>query len=242
MTESESELVDLQLDPDVANLLTFLGRRGCGKSRAARYFFDSYPFDRIVIDPNGDMELEGALELVPPIPVLPALENGRYPPAPAPWPYDELGRVTLHYVPNLSDPDNEEHTDAVVRLAFARGRCLLLVDEILVVAKANQTLPAMNLTLQQFRHRDETILLCGPRPVGIEPMSITQADLVVLFRMRGIHDRRRIAELTGLDLEVVTGLLMDLPKYESVVVDDREGEGGIICCPPLPPPRHASVA
>jgi hypothetical protein len=232
----EGELVDLQLDAEQANLLTFLGRRGCGKSRAARYYFDSYPFDRIVIDPNGDMELEGALELVPPIPVIPILEGGRYPPPPAPWPYDELGRVTLHYVPNLSDPDHEADTDDVVRLAFARGRCLLLVDEILTVAKANQVLPAMDLTLQQFRHRDETMILCGPRPVGIDPMTITQADLVVLFRMRGIHDRRRIAELTGLSLEVVTSLLMTLPKFESVVVDDREGEGTVICCPPLPPP------
>jgi hypothetical protein len=241
-----SDELDLSLDAEEANLLGFWGRRGCGKSRAARYFFDSYPFDRIVIDPNGDMEVPGAIELVPPIPKIPTLENGRYQPAPAPWPWDELGRVTLHYVPDLSDEDERANTDDVVRLAFARGRCFLLVDEAMRVAQANRVLPAMDLTLQQFRHRDETIALCGPRPVGIEPLCITQADLTFLYRMRGIQDRKRIAEVTGLDLDLVSGLLMNLPRFESVVLDDRdggdeEGETAIIQLPPLPAPEAPRV-
>jgi len=248
------EPLDLSLDPDTANLMTFLGRRQCGKSRAAAFFVDSYPFDRVVIDPNGDMERKGdvdlreAIMLVPPIPSVKMLDDGtgRYPPPPAPWPWDTAGPVTLHYVPDLSSATEREDTDAVVRLAYARGRCLLLVDELLRVAEANRTLPAMDLTLQQFRHRDETVVLCGPRPVGINPLAITQADLVFLFRMRGIQDRKRIAELTGLDLETVTGLLMNLPRYESIVLDDRgggdaDGETVIVSLPPLPAPHRHPV-
>jgi len=230
------EAGNLELDPDRGGIVFVCGKKGSGKSWLCRSYFDAYPFDRIVIDPNGDLDLPpDTIRLIPPIPQVASLPGGEYPPPPAPWPFDELGhRVTLHYVPDLNSPDWEDALNAVVLLAFARGRCLLWVDEIVRAAAANRVLPAMDLTLQQFRHRDEVVLLAGPRPVGIAPLCITQADLAVFFKLRGIHDRKRVSELLGIPMETVDALLMNLERFHFVAYDDRAEV--ILLCPPLPAP------
>ena len=109
-------------DPRKPVQILVVGKKGSGKTELAYRFFDSYPGDRIAIDPNGDLKMpDDSMEIVTPIS--------------ARWPgtaYEEFAeehglpaaggnkrRSTLYFVPDAGDPDYLEEIDRAVGLAFA---------------------------------------------------------------------------------------------------------------------------
>src|SRR5271156_3758668 len=89
-----------KLDPHKPVQVAVVGRKGAGKSELAYLLFDSYPFDRIAIDPNGDLKMpDETLEVDSPVPVR--------------WPAElyrkafgeRAKRQTLHYMPEFVSPD-----------------------------------------------------------------------------------------------------------------------------------------
>lgn len=224
-------VVDLEIESDYA-FVTFLGKRQWGKSHAARLYFDAYPFDRVVFDPNNDIAPEAdwiTIRRVPEDLATTGLEK-REEALPLTSGTDPA-RVTVHYVPILSDPHWREDLDRLLLAVFEHQWVCLWIDEVVKVAKANQTLPSMDLILHQFAHQHLVVLLCGPRPVDIDPLVITQADLLYLYRLRGVQDRRRLAELLGVDLSELD-VLMTLEPYNFLL--HRDAFDDLVLMPPLP--------
>jgi hypothetical protein len=216
-------LAQLQLDPGRANHVFCCGRKGSGKSVLAELFWRSYPYDRLVIDPTGDVDAgPDAVDLETPLPTR--------------WP-SKLGRdrrQTFRFAADPGSPTFRDDMDRAVGLAFAHGRCLLWLDEVGELTSANRTTPAMARVLHQARHRKLSTLFCGPRPIDINPLVISQADYVAVFDLPNPADRKRVADVCGIPLEDFEAALADATaeKHGFVWWDTAERE--LLIMPPLP--------
>jgi hypothetical protein len=206
-----------ELDPDDANHIFCTGRKGSGKSELARSFWESYPYDRLVIDPTGDVKTGDpkTVKLELPLP-------SRWP---SPSPFREHERTTLRFVPDFGSPTYVDDMDRALGLAFNHGgqhkkaphhRCLAWVDEVGELTGASRTPPAMKRVLHQSRHKKLSLLFCGPRPIDINKLVLTQADFIAVFPLPARADRERIAEAIGMesgDFEDAHRELMGAGKY-----------------------------
>lgn len=203
-------------DPDRGVFIFISGRKGTGKSVLARRLFDAYPYDKLVIDPTGDVRQnlreEGAafVNLTEPMPI-------RFPRAPADYgaptvsfgpggrrtrtePVDRAARtpVTAVYVPDMGSADAEDEMDRALGLVLRNpGPTAAWVDEIGVLTRNGRTPPNLRRGLHHGRHDQLTLIEAGPRPKDIDPLCISQADHVMTFDTPNPMDRKRIAENIG---------------------------------------------
>lgn len=183
----------MRLDARRANFVTSLGRKGSGKSVLCGVYFRSFPGDRMVIDPTGDALPRRTLpEDVDPRREVLRVYRGDPPDT---WPHDPEGRrVTVRFVPDPARSTFVEDMDRAVGVAYAhRGTCLWL-DEIGDVCQVNRVHPHMRRALHQGRHQDLTLLMAGPRPIDVDPMVLSQADVLCAFAFSNPKDRERLAE------------------------------------------------
>jgi hypothetical protein len=184
-------------DPRKAFFVFISGKKGEGKSHYSRAWFDDYPFDRLVIDPTGDIADDLTREGVPYKRLDPHMLPTSFPRSDD----DRDKRATAVLVPDMGAPTVVDDMDRAVGLAL-RGRdqhCLLWIDEFGAVTRGNKTPPNTRRLLHQGRHHNITALLPCPRPMDVDPLGIAQADLVVTFRTPQVYDRQRIADTIGYD-------------------------------------------
>ena len=178
-----------QIDTDQNQIIACFGRKGSGKSAAARMLYRHWPAaDKVVIDVNGDAD-----------PGEDARRITGDPPARLPDRGEHGEPVNLWYVADPTRPTYRDDLDRAIRLAlFPRDRrTLLWVDEIGEVTQANKTPPHLRTLLQQSRHFDASAILCGPRPINVDPLCIAQADRVLIFDLPNPRDRERVADVIG---------------------------------------------
>lgn len=178
--------IDAAVDPAASVYMSMFGRKRSGKSFLARRFWDTYPFDSLVIDVNADIDDDEAR-------LVRASElPGRFP-----GPLHRGERVKLRYVPDPGSPTYRDDLDRAVGLVFRARRKLLWIDEVGDLTNANSTPPYMARALHQGRHRELSMLMCGPRPVDINPLVISQSDYVYVFDLPHPRDRERVAAVIG---------------------------------------------
>jgi hypothetical protein len=179
------------IDPNANQILAFFGRKGSGKSAAAREHFRAWPgADRLVIDINGDADPGDDLQatvLHGPLVQLPDREDPQRP---------EVFRW-------IADPKAatfyEDIDKALGAGLFPRERKVVIwVDEAGEALPANRVGPNGRLMLHQSRHFNASSLLCAPRPKGLDPLTLGQADRVVMFDVPHPLDRQRLAEGIGI--------------------------------------------
>jgi hypothetical protein len=179
------------VDPTRNQIMLFVGRKGSGKSVMAREHFRAWPgADRLVIDVNGDADPGDDLDPVVlrgPIVQLPPRRDPRVP---------EVFRW-------IADPQAEtfaEDIDKALGAAlFPRDRKVVTwVDEAGEAFPANRTGPNGRTLLHQSRHFNASVILCCPRPKGIDPLCLAQADRVVMFDVPSPLDRQRLADGIGI--------------------------------------------
>lgn len=212
----------LELDPRRSNFVTIIGRKGSGKSELARAFWESYPFDRLCIDPTGDFNPGGEVERLSE-------------PLPARFPTDPEGRrVSLRLVPDPGSPTYGDELDRAVGLAFhhPRKRSMLLIDETEEMGTAQQTRPGWARALKQGRHRNLTLVCAGIRPLNINPLVLSQADYVAMFHTPNPDDRKRVASSIGYEPRALDAAHEVLEEHEFLWWDARAHE--LIHCPPIP--------
>lgn len=222
--EGATREVHQQLDPGRSTFIFVCGKKGYGKSQLGKAYFDSYPFDRLVIDPTHDFDAgDDAEVLTDPLP-------SRWPP-----PINDK-RQTFIYRPDPGSPTYSDDLDRAVGLAFYHKRCLLFVDEIHELTQAGKTRPHFRRVLHQGRHAKLSLIMCGPRPKDIDPLCISQADFVYIFRLPHPLDRERVAQVCGLDPRTFDEAAARLPKYEYLRWDaePESDDLELLHFPPIP--------
>lgn len=227
--ELEQGTSSSRIDPHKSAFIDVFGRKGSGKSVLARHIFTSYPKDRLVVDITGDEHLEH-------VPNVKTIRD----PLPGSWPVDfnVLGpskvRQTLRYVPDAGLPTYRENLDAAVGLAYQHRDCLAWLDEVGALTKGNRTGPWFMRALHQGRHQGLSLLMCGPRPVDIDPLVLSQADLIYVFQMPHPHDRERVAAAIGWPPKEFGTIVDGLERYHYLEYNALTQE--LTQYPPLPTP------
>ena len=226
-----------QLDAKKSVHIFIAGRKRSGKSELGWRFFESWPYDRVLIDPNGDLEVgETSEDLESPIP-------SRWPPWPPTMPGRPPKRRTLRFVPDILDPAHEEEMDRACGLAYGHPKTLLFVDECQHAAPASEMAkhPHMKRNLAQSRHGGGgtglSMILISPRPMTIDPLCIAQADLTYIFKLPNPADRKRVADCIGYDPKALDEAIFALGPHEYLGYD--VGTDELTHYPPLP--KHLIV-
>lgn len=234
----------VQLDARKPIWLTCLGRKGSGKSHLAHRFWDSYPYDRLLIDPNGDVGL-GVAEPVEDLEL----------PLPDRWPEvvdlaDVDGRrrrrrQTLRFVADMRSPTFVDDMDRAVGLAMAKGDVLIWLDEAGMLTRASYTPPNTRWMQHQHRHHNVSVLACQPRPIDISPLFISQANFIATFDLPHPRDRERLAGTMGFaprDFDAAHEAIERPPEGSDDTWTGYLWWDGIRrqmwVMPPLPAPRH----
>lgn len=182
------------LDPDRSNIINIIGSKGSGKSAHARLIYVSYPYDKLVIDPTGDAEPGPGAEVLTP-------------PFPARFPRSDDGRPrNLHCKVNMSSPTYKDDMDRAVAMGLFPQDLptMVWVDEAGLIMRANFTPPHVLLALMSSRHYGPmSMMLCGPRSKHLNPLSISQADRIVLYDMPNVKDVELLAENMGFSAPVL---------------------------------------
>jgi hypothetical protein len=234
-------------------IASFIGPKGSGKSLAGTGLAKSYPNDRVVIDAAGD---DGPIRPDDPnfttITGVAAYKD-QVCTLPETWPESERHGdepMTLVFRPDAGSNTALLDMDHMVGLAYDHGGCLLLVHEVGVLAETHRVPPNMRRVLMHNRHAQLTVIFCGPRPAGIDPLVLAQSDLVYVFDLPRKADRDRVAEDIGWDREDFELCMKSLKQYEYMRYDRHipkpdpdsgERDYRLIKYPPLPEKYVRSV-
>lgn len=229
------------IDPTRNQVIFAVGRKGSGKSVSARTLFRSWPgVDRVVLDVTGDADPGADMREI-------RLPN----PVPARLPeYDkDAGPQVYRWI---ADPHSDTYRDdldkALALGLWPKDRAVLMwVDEAGEVFKANQVGPHGRTALHQGRHHNLSLLLCCPRPKGIDPLCLAQADRVLMYDVPNPGDRERLAQALGIKPRLLEQELNATRKPHMVNGRQRGGdywylmyladEHELYRCPPLPQGR-----
>lgn len=184
--------------------ISIYGRKGSGKSHLAERFWADWPrqYSALVIDPTGDFVAGDDIDdLTDPLPYRLEL----------PSPGDPGTR--WRYRPDMGSATVDDDLDRAVGLAFYVDKqipFLLVIDEDHVVARVNHTGPNMRRIYYEARHRNLSVITCGPRPVQVNPLQLSQSDYVYIFALPHPLDQDRVAATCGIDparlREAIAGL------------------------------------
>lgn len=225
-----------EIDPNVGVVMSFLGKKRSGKSKMALLWFESYPYDRVVIDINGtDGPHRDVIEL-----------HGTVDELPTKWPEhlrEDDKRMTLRFHPDMGSPTFVEDVDAVLGMAYRTGRVAVLVHETGLIAKSSKTPPHMLRILQSNRHRQLTVFLCAPRPLTMNTLVLGQSDLVYIFELPNRADRETVADAIGWDRDDFNLAVAELGPHEYLRADTNENRPAtenepdmrLVHAPALPP-------
>lgn len=226
-------------DPDRGEFLFVSGRKGSGKSVLARRFFEAYPYNKLVIDPTGDVSKSFAESGVPYVRLTEPMPT-RFPRAADTSFMDaqQDGPVTAVYVPDMGSAEAEDEMDRALGLALRNpGPTAAWVDEIGTLTRNGKTPPNLRRALHHGRHDQLTLVMCGPRPKDIDPLCVSQADHVFTFDTPNPMDRKRICENIGWPPDLFDQAVRDLGEHEYLWYDARAHT--LTWMPKLPPRRRA---
>lgn len=229
-----------EIDPSQGVIITCLGKKRSGKSKMALLWFESYPYDRVVIDVNGT---DGPHHARPGEQLVEL--HGNVDDLPTKWPEhlrEDGQRMTLRYHPDAGSPTFLEDVDAVLGLAWRTGRVCVLIHETGLIAKSSKTPPHMLRMLQSNRHRQITALFCAPRPHTMNTLVVGQADLVYVFELPNRSDRETVADQIGWERDDFHLAVAELGPHEYLRADTNENRPAtedepdlrLVHCPALP--------
>lgn len=217
------------IDPHKNQVIKIVGRKGSGKSEAAKMIFRGWPdATRIVVDPSGDADPGADLNPIPiPNPV----------PATLPRRDENEPFKVYRWIPDTKSDDYKDELDRVFNLGLypKDDRVVMWVDEDGEVFPANAIGPARRTAVQQGRHHGLSLIKAGPRVVGLETLCLAQSDRVLMFDTPSVHDRKRLAGTLGIKQSTLEKELDENRRrgphwYLMYIAEEHR----LYRCPPLP--------
>lgn len=199
-----------------------VGKTGEGKSEALLHTFSLHTGQRLLVDAGDHYTLGPA-----------ALEEGALE-ADSPRDLDWRFR-TIRYVPRR--PGDLAEMDELYRAIYARGRVLVLADEVEEVAPVGRTPHGVKRVVKQGRKRLLTHLAATQRPYGVDPSIITEAEHVLVFRLLGVQDVSAVAPRLGMETNELARELAQLQQHSYLYAE--LGAEHVLRMPPLPAEKIA---
>lgn len=221
------------IDPNANQLITIIGKKHSGKSVAARTLFRAWPgADRLILDITGDADPGADLE-----PISLPKDAAHLPK------YDQdKGPQVYRWIPDTGSPTYRDDVDRAIGMGlFPKDRHVVIwADEDGEIFPVNLVGPHGRTALHQGRHHNLSMILCGPRAIGIDPLCIAQADRVLIYDTPHPADRERIAQNIGIRPAVLSQELDATRKgkggrggkYWYLMYVSEEDQ--LYRCPPLP--------
>jgi hypothetical protein len=182
----------LRLDPSRASFVSAWGKKRSGKSAFNRLIYSEWPGDKLCIDVNGDADPGPDAEKV----TLPLPTKF---PSPAPALGERRKPLNLHFRAHPGSATFRDDLDRAVGMALypQAHPCLLWAGEVGELQPNGHPGPHMRTVLMQNRHYNVSCLFDGPRPVNVDTLTLSQSDLVAVFRLPNPADRKRVADTIG---------------------------------------------
>lgn len=230
MPAEEIPYPDVDADQDL--IFFFVGRKGSGKSQAAREHFRWWPgVDKLIIDANHDVEPgeDLAEQWLPSDPPLSLPERRQR---------DEP--EVYHWSPDPQRGSFYDDCDRAMGLGLypKDRRVLEWIDEAGKCLKVHQAGPNGTTLLNQNRHFGCPLLLCGPRSIDIEVLAISQADRIFMFDVPSPRDRQRLADNMGIPPRELERELKrrdeEMPQFSSLMfMAGPPDQRGLYLIPPF---------
>ena len=244
-----------KLKPSKSTYIACFGPKEHGKSELIQRFFASYPYHGLLMDITGDADPDGEFTL----PITPELrqlaaELGAMDDPSLDGLYDFRARVRKAWTQDgkyayvkyrveasFLPKDWLERSDDFIGLAYLMGYCFIWLDEIDDEAPSNATPRWTRQSLRQGRHEHLFMGMAGPRPAGLDPNVLNQADIVTIHGQLHELDVSRMAQQLGLSEAELTELM------RAIKAEDRDGievrpfivfikkSHELFFVPPLPP-------
>jgi hypothetical protein len=223
----------LEVDPDRSNIIVCIGKKGFGKSEAARSIFDAWPYDRVVIDVTGDARPDDPSTIVMTAP-WPAMLPMPDPEGLSPHRVTAWARVD----PRSATYEHDQDSALGLGLYPKMRNILVWVDEYGQMATANKIGPNLKLALQSSRHYHLTMLLCFPRAKFVPVITLMQADKVLIYRTPIAEDRQIIAQNIGYPFKLFEQRYQETMRRgrHAFLLWDAE-QSILLGCPELPLPQ-----
>lgn len=189
--EDQSDVRPDRIAAGESNFMCFFGRKGSGKSHLAKLLWSQWTGPKMLIDVVGDVDAgPGAKTFREPI------ES---------WPVDGDDKLipVIVYRPDFGAHDDQraslDDIDRMIGVAYEIGDVLIWIDEGHVCTPGwySKQMRNWRRVLIHGRHRNVSLLFCGPRPLDIDPTIVMQADHLILFHLPEKKARERLAENTG---------------------------------------------
>lgn len=222
----------LRLDHRKPTIIFACGKKGSGKSVLNGKVFRSWPGDKLAIDVNGNAYVGPDAERVNWSDAVP----GKWPEL-TPAPGERRRPRSLHYVANPRSATYRQDLDRAVGVALfpQEHPVLLWAGEVGELTPNSRSEPHMRQLLMQNRHFHVTALFDAPRPIGVDPLVLAQANIVAVYETPNPSDRRRIADSIGVPPKEFDAVCLDTwrrgPHWFVLYNADQ---GRLYSMPPLP--------
>lgn len=113
---------------------------------------------------------------------------------------------------DFANADAEELAEETIRLAYARGSVLLVLEEVQYHASVHHMPRSLKRALLTGRHRDLAIVATSQRPGEVHKTLISQCSKLYLGRMYEYNDIRYLASILGPEAKS----LMELPERDFI--------------------------
>jgi hypothetical protein len=168
--------------PGPTDRAVFIGQTGSGKTTFARVVMEQRPY-AVAYDPKGMLSWKG-WQLYR---SFDRMSNDRAIPP----------RVI--YRPSYDELEDKEQIDDFFAWIYRRGNTTVYVDELYAIAQGDNYPYHYGACLTRGRELGISVFSATQRPSRVPQATLSESEHYYVFRLKLPQDRKRVAEITGLD-------------------------------------------